>query len=98
MIEDGEIPFLDADPLHEGMEFYEQERPLGVDEAAIEHIAERLRKQGGRSAETIEEVSVDLYNKICENIRSGRASRDQIQSAAELFRENPQELLDRLRS
>ena len=97
MIEDGEIPFLDADPLHSGIEAREESTPRTADDLAIERVCNRLRQQGGRSEEVLEEISVDLYNKLCENIRSGRASEEQLRSAAELFGENPDDLRARLR-
>lgn len=98
MIEDGEIPFLDADPLTHNIRAEEKEAAQNEDDVAIERIRNRLRSQGGRSEEQLEEISVDLYNKICEGIRSGVSSRKQIEEAALLFGEDPEDLLHRLRS
>lgn len=96
MTEDGEIPFLDADPLSESIVQDEHELSEDQDERALRSIADKLRLRGGRSEDQIEELAVNLYNRFCEEIRSGRASSSQLRQAADLFGESPEELQARL--
>lgn len=96
MSEDGEIPLLDADRLHEGIPAKEEEGEKNDDERALLHIADRLRSSRPRPEDQIEELAADLYNKICQQIRSGRMTEEQLAHFAELLGESSQSLRDRL--
>lgn len=96
MSEDGEIPLLDADRLHDGIPAKEKEEEKNDDERALLCIADRLRISRSRSEEQIEELAADLYNKICQQIRSGNITEEQLAHFAELLGESPQSLRDRL--
>lgn len=96
--EDGEIPFLDADPLDAGMASFDDSPEPSPDERALQNIISELRKKGGRSEESLEEIAVTLYNKVCESIRTKQASDEQVRRAAALFGEEPAGLVSRLES
>jgi hypothetical protein len=69
------------------------------DDRAIANITAHLRRTRSGSKlddDGVQDLAIDLYNRVCEKIRANRMSWDQIQKSAEIFGEEPQALSERL--
>lgn len=69
------------------------------DDRALGRMIAKLKKTpaGARkSEEELQDAAIDLYNKICDNIRRGTASEAQVAQAAQLFGESAEHLAERL--
>lgn len=101
--DNGEIEFIDADPLVKIKDLTKSEdfesMEENIDEKAISFIADhlrRLKKYRDLSEEYIDDLAVDLYNKNCSLIRTGRASNEQILNLANIINEKADSLKNRL--
>ena len=101
----GEIALIDADRLddHAGVaaKAPESTSAFGDDAEgrAIANVADKLRRAPSSarlSDEQREEQAVDLYNRLCDPIRSGEADETLIAQAAALFGEDGEALRERL--
>lgn len=104
-VEEGEIAALDADRLEDLTGVAAKPQATGTrfgdadDDRAIRGmIAQLKRTPSGRSLsdEQLEDRAIAMYNAVCENISSGKASEDQVLRAAQIFGESPTELRGRL--
>jgi len=102
--EQGEIDLLDAERLEDQAE-HEARSAAGIsfgdkdDDQAIRQVMDKLRKTptGARwDEDTLTEKAIDLYNSLCERIRNGSASSEQVTQTAAMFGEAPAKLKTRL--
>lgn len=100
--DDGEIAFLDADPLEEatGIETIDSQlEVVDPDTAAINNLVRKLSSTAagqGASSEKLFDTAAALYSKNCDLIASGKATEEQIEKAAALFGESVESLKARL--
>lgn len=108
--DDGEIALLSSQGIEnidslEGHEAKKQdsESQFGAPDehqaivSAIEHL--RSTPTGQRcSAEQLEDLAIDLYNRICQGIQNGKISATQLQQAAKIFNQRPEELQQQARN
>ncbi len=102
----GEIALLDADRItdHTDQAAPDVQSASGFgndhDDRAIARLREKLASapsSRGLDPDAIEDRAIDLYNRSCDLIRSGRASAEQVAKIAALFGEEPAALQTRLR-
>lgn len=100
----GEIPLLDADRLDDhadavaratsGSSFGDVD-----DDRAITRLVDKLKTTsvGARASdERLQDMAIDLYNRLCDEIRTGNASAEKVAETARLFGESPDHLSERL--
>lgn len=101
----GEIPLLDADRLDDHVSRAATETDTGTsfgdpdDDRALRRLISRLRRipaTAKLSDDELEDRAIDLYNRTCDKIRSGRATEREVAKAAALFGESPEHLRERL--
>lgn len=97
--DDGEIAPLDADRLddYKTTPAEEEVAALSSDERAIEEIARKLKsKRPNLDSGAVFEMAENIYIKTWELLESGKATREQIQKAADLFGESLEDLEKRI--
>ena len=103
---EGEIALTDAESLDSVKDMVatnSEEVSYGTfeDTQAIRRIISKLQSSGSFtsvSEEILEDKAIDLYNKLCDLIRTNKASQAQLEQAASLFGETEEDLLTRLAS
>lgn len=103
--QEGEIALLDADRISDHSDQAAPEQGghgFGdeADERAISRIKTKLEgapSSRGLDPDALEDRAIDLYNRSCQMIRNGKASAEQITKIANLFGEEPDALVARLR-
>lgn len=99
LLADQGVEHLEAHLDHQANE--EQGLSFGsaVDDRAILNAMAHLRQTatGSRAdEEALQDLAIDLYNRICAGIRSGKMTQQQIVRAAEILGERPEELSSRV--
>jgi hypothetical protein len=100
---DGEITLLseqgveNIDDLQQQAAGEDSQQRFGDDHEhqAIVNIISHLRttERGQRaSSEQLEDLAIDLYNRVCQGIRGGQLSEPQIAQAAKIFGQRPEQL------
>lgn len=100
----GEIPLLDADRLDDHANAVARGNGAASfgdvdDDRALGRLIEKLKGTSvaaSKSDEDLQDMAIDLYNKMCDPIRTGRATDEQIARAAQIFGESPDHLSERL--
>ena len=103
--DEGEIALLDADRITDHSNQAAPDQSEGgfgneADERAIGRLKEKLRvapSSRGLDPDAIEDRAIDLYNRSCEMVKSGKSSPEQVEKIAALFGEEPDVLVARLR-
>jgi hypothetical protein len=101
---EGEIALIDADRLEDHAGAAARNTTNSVfgdrdDDRALGRMIAQLKRTpaGARTSdEDLQDKAIDLYNKICDNIRRRTATPEQVAQAAQLFGESPEHLQERL--
>ena len=101
--EEGEIAMIDADRLedHAAVSIEAETFAGDADDQAIANVATKLRRTAAArklSDDEVEDQAINLYNKLCDLVRSGAATAAQESQAAALFGEPLAELQARLKT
>ena len=99
--EEGEIAFIDAERLDDQSKVAASSSSTSFgapdDDNAIRHLITILsRRNQGLDDDQLEDQAISLYNAICSKISSGQATDTEVEKAAKLFDEDPDELIRRL--
>jgi hypothetical protein len=105
--QDGEIALLSDQGIENIDSFQHQEAGQAPEtrfgspeehQAIVNTIDHLRRTPTGQkhSAEELEDLAIDLYNRICQGIRASRLTTEEIKRAAKIFGQDPEALSRRI--